>query len=89
MITLATTNQTVSRINQEALELLPGKSKIAHADIEGEFGSKAAYPADRELVLKPKARVMFLRNDFAGSDGPRYANGTLGGSGENHRQGSG
>jgi len=78
LITLATTNQAVSRINQAALELLPGKSKIAHADIEGDFGSTTAYPADEQLVLKPGARVMFLRNDLAGPDGPRYANGTLG-----------
>jgi ATP-dependent exoDNAse (exonuclease V) alpha subunit len=78
LITLATTNQAVSRINQAALELLPGKSKIAHADIEGDFGSSTAYPADEQLVLKPGARVMFLRNDLAGPDGPRYANGTLG-----------
>ena len=78
LITLATTNQAVSRINQAALELLPGKSKIAHADIEGDFGSSTAYPADEQLVLNPGARVMFLRNDLAGPDGPRYANGTLG-----------
>ena len=57
---------------------MPGKSKIAHADIEGDFGSTAAYPADNQLVLKPGARVMFLRNDLAGPDGPRYVNGTLG-----------
>lgn len=78
LITLATTNSAVSRINQAALERLPGKSKIAHADIEGDFGSTAAYPADDQLVLKPGARVMFLRNDLAGADGPRYVNGTLG-----------
>ncbi|MDA7843679.1 AAA family ATPase [Pontimonas sp.] len=78
LITLATTNSAVSRINQAALERLPGKSKIAHADIEGDFGSTAAYPADNQLVLKPGARVMFLRNDLAGPDGPRYVNGTLG-----------
>jgi len=78
LITLATTNQAVSRINQAALELLPGKSKIAHADIEGDFGSTTAYPADEQLVLKPGARVMFLRNDLSGPDGPRYVNGTLG-----------
>jgi ATP-dependent exoDNAse (exonuclease V) alpha subunit len=78
LITLATTNSAVSRINQAALKRLPGKSKIAHADIEGDFGSTAAYPADDQLVLKPGARVMFLRNDLAGTDGPRYVNGTLG-----------
>jgi ATP-dependent exoDNAse (exonuclease V) alpha subunit len=78
LITLATTNAAVSRINQSALERLAGKSKIAHADIEGDFGSTAAYPADEQLVLKPGAQVMFLRNDLSGPDGPRYVNGTLG-----------
>jgi len=78
LITLATTNQAVTRINSAALEGLPGKAKIAHADIEGDFGSTAAYPADDELVLKPGAKVMFLRNDTQGTDGPRFVNGTLG-----------
>jgi ATP-dependent exoDNAse (exonuclease V) alpha subunit len=78
LITLSTTNQAVSRINQSALERLPGKGKIAHADIEGDFGSTTAYPADEQLALKPGARVMFLRNDTAGPDGPRYVNGTVG-----------
>jgi ATP-dependent exoDNAse (exonuclease V) alpha subunit len=78
LITLATTNQSVTRINSLALERLPGKGKIAQAAIEGDFGSTSAYPADEELVLKPGARVMFLRNDTQGSDGPRFVNGTLG-----------
>ena len=42
LITLATTNQAVTRINSAALEGLPGKAKIAHADIEGDFGSSSA-----------------------------------------------
>ena len=78
LITLATTNQAVTRINSLALERLPGKAKIAQAAIEGDFGSTSAYPADDELVLKPGARVMFLRNDTTGTDGPRFVNGTLG-----------
>jgi ATP-dependent exoDNAse (exonuclease V) alpha subunit len=78
LITLATTNQAVTRINSLALERLPGKGKIAQAAIEGDFGSTSAYPADEELVLKPGARVMFLRNDTQGTDGPRFVNGTLG-----------
>lgn len=78
LITLTTTNASVTRINSIALERLEGKAKIAHADIEGDFGSTAAYPADEQLVLKPGARVMFLRNDTAGPDGPRFVNGTIG-----------
>lgn len=78
LITLTTTNASVTRINSIALERLEGKAKIAHADIEGDFGSTSAYPADEQLVLKPGARVMFLRNDTAGPDGPRFVNGTIG-----------
>lgn len=78
LITLTTTNASVTKINSIALERLEGKAKIAHADIEGDFGSTAAYPADEQLVLKPGARVMFLRNDTAGPDGPRFVNGTIG-----------
>ena len=78
LITLTTTNASVTRINSIALERLEGKAKIAHADIEGVFGSTSAYPADEQLVLKPGARVMFLRNDTAGPDGPRFVNGTIG-----------
>ena len=77
LITLTTTNQSVSQINKVALERLPGRSKIAHAQIDGDFGSTSGYPADEELVLKEGARVMFLRNDTQGPDGPRYVNGTL------------
>lgn len=78
LITLTTTNQSVSKINRIALERLPGRAKIAHAQIDGDFGSSSSYPADEELVLKEGARVMFLRNDTVGEDGPRYVNGTLG-----------
>jgi ATP-dependent exoDNAse (exonuclease V) alpha subunit len=78
LITLTTTNASVTKINSIALERLEGKGKIAHADIEGDFGSTSAYPADEQLVLKPGARVMFLRNDSAGPDGPRFVNGTIG-----------
>jgi ATP-dependent DNA helicase PIF1 len=78
LITLTTTNSSVTRMNQVALDRLPGKAKIAHANIEGDFGSTSAYPADEELMLKIGAQVMFLRNDIQGSEGPRFVNGTLG-----------
>jgi ATP-dependent DNA helicase PIF1 len=78
LITLTTTNSSVTRMNHIALERLPGKAKIAHANIEGDFGSTSAYPADEELMLKAGAQVMFLRNDTQSSEGPRFVNGTLG-----------
>ena len=72
-ITLATRNDTVSRINKAALERLPGKLKTAKADVNGDFGGRN-YPADAALELKPGAHVMFLRND----PDQRWVNGTLG-----------
>lgn len=74
-ITLATTNQTVTRINQSALGRLPGRVLTAAADVNGDFGGRA-YPADERLELKVGAQVMFLRND-AGGEG-RWVNGTIG-----------
>ena len=77
-ITLTTTNSSVASINRRALDRLPGKAKVAHAEVEGDFGSTSSYPADDELILKPGAKVMFLRNDLQGTDGPRFVNGTVG-----------
>jgi len=74
-ITLATTNHTVTRINQSALARLPGRALTAVADVNGDFGGRA-YPADERLELKVGAQVMFLRND-AGGEG-RWVNGTIG-----------
>lgn len=73
VITLATTNATVARINAERLARITGTPLRAVAEINGEFRENT-YPADEVLELKPGAQVMFLRND---SDG-RWVNGTIG-----------
>ena len=73
IITLATTNATVNRINAVELAKLPGKSKIARAEISGDFAGRA-FPADDELELKIGAQVMFLRNDAD----QRWVNGSVG-----------
>lgn len=78
VITLATTNETVRRINQARLDALDGQAQVAVAEIEGDFGGSNQFPADEELALKPGAQVMFLRNDGAGESGPRWVNGTIG-----------
>lgn len=72
-ITLATRNDTVSRVNSRALAALPGRALTARAEISGEFGGRN-YPADSELALKVDAQVMFLRNDPE----QRWVNGSVG-----------
>ncbi|GIT78545.1 hypothetical protein LLS1_02140 [Leifsonia sp. LS1] len=76
-ITLATRNDTVNRINAQALERLPGRVLTAKAEISGDFGGRN-YPAEEALELKVGAQVMFLRNDVGHGDGPRWVNGTIG-----------
>nr|WP_121371957.1 DEAD/DEAH box helicase [Frondihabitans australicus] len=73
VITLATRNDTVSRINRAELARLPGSVKTAKAEVTGDFGGRT-YPADEALELKVGAQVMFLRND---SD-QRWVNGSVG-----------
>ncbi|MEV8213522.1 PIF1 family ATP-dependent DNA helicase [Leifsonia sp. NPDC077715] len=76
-ITLATRNDTVNRINAQALGRLPGRALTAKAEVSGDFGGRN-YPADETLELKVGAQVMFLRNDVGQGDGPRWVNGTIG-----------
>jgi ATP-dependent DNA helicase PIF1 len=73
IITLATTNAAVNRINATELARLPGKLLTANAEVSGEFGGRA-YPADEALQLKIGAQVMFLRNDAD----QRWVNGSVG-----------
>jgi ATP-dependent DNA helicase PIF1 len=73
VITLATTNATVNRINAAALGRLPGRALTARAQVEGDFGGRG-YPADERLELKKGAQVMFLRND----PDQRWVNGSIG-----------
>jgi ATP-dependent exoDNAse (exonuclease V) alpha subunit len=77
VITLATTNSTVTRINATELARLPGRVLTAKAEISGEFGGRS-YPADEALELKIGARVMFLRNDTGGEGAQRWVNGSVG-----------
>jgi len=73
VITLATTNATVARINAARLAEITGEPLRAVAEINGEFRENT-YPADEVLELKAGAQVMFLRNDPDG----RWVNGTIG-----------
>ena len=73
ILTLASRNDTVRRINARELARLGGKTKTAVADINGDFG-RSSFPADEVLEMKVGSQVMFLRNDPEG----RWVNGSLG-----------
>ncbi|MGO2111764.1 MAG: ATP-dependent DNA helicase [Pseudoclavibacter sp.] len=73
VVTLATRNDAVTRINAQSLERLPGTSMTAKAEISGDFPG-GQYPADEQLDLKVGAQVMLLRND----PDSRWVNGSIG-----------
>lgn len=73
IVTLATRNDAVNRINAERLETLPGSPMTAQAEISGDFPG-GQYPADDRLDLKVGAQVMLLRNDPEA----RWVNGSIG-----------
>lgn len=73
VITLATTNAVVNRINAQRLADVSGSTLRAVAEINGDFNTNM-FPAEETLELKVGAQVMFLRNDPDG----RWVNGSLG-----------
>ncbi len=75
-IILTTHNHKADLINKEELGKIAEKPIAYRAEISGEFPEKT-YPADEELVLKPGAQVMFIKNDAA-DKGKRYFNGKIG-----------
>lgn len=74
-ITLASHNAIADQINQKALDALPGKSYRFKASIEGEFPERS-FPADKEIVLKKGAQVMFIKNDKG--EQRKFYNGKIG-----------
>ncbi|HEY0750610.1 MAG TPA: helix-turn-helix domain-containing protein, partial [Chitinophagaceae bacterium] len=74
-IILTTHNHSADRINSERLANLSAPGYIFKATVEGDFSEKN-YPADRDLVLKMGARVMFIKNDV--EKDKRYFNGKIG-----------
>jgi hypothetical protein len=63
-ITLTTHNYQAERHNQARLDDLPGRQRTFQAQLEGEF-PPYAYPTAFDLVLKPGAQVMFVKNDLS------------------------
>jgi len=74
-ITLTTHNHRAEKINAQRLAALPGRGKCFPATVEGEF-PPYVFPTLAELVLKPGAQVMFVKND--GAPEKRYFNGKIG-----------
>ena len=72
-IRLTTHNDSAARINAERLRLLKSEPHTYEADISGRFPENAC-PAERSLILKVGAQVMFLKNDSQG----RFYNGKIG-----------
>ncbi len=73
-ITLTTHNYQADEINQRKIKNIPSPAFIYEAEITGEFPENIL-PAEKELVLKRSAQVMFLKND---TEGKQYFNGKIG-----------
>lgn len=71
-ITLATTNNLVTNINQRKLDQLPGKSIEYRAQIIGEM-KRGTFPTEEIIQLKVGAQVVLLQND----KNKRWVNGTV------------
>ena len=73
-ITLTTHNYQADEINKIKLKNLSSREYIFNAEITDEFPENIL-PAEKELVLKKGAQVMFLKND---TEGRQYFNGKIG-----------
>ncbi len=73
VLTLATTNAIVGRINGMRLDRLKGKMFVYRAEVDGKI-SKSEFPTEERLELKEGAQVMFVKNDRE----RRWMNGNLG-----------
>lgn len=74
-IRLTTHNNSADSYNMQKLEEIKSKSYTYECKVEGKF-PETSYPADKELVLKVGAQVMFIKNDK--STEKRFYNGKIG-----------
>lgn len=72
-ITLATRRDNVDHINDKKLAELPREPVTFSGEITGDF-PESSLPTSQELVLKPGAQIIFIKNDFD----RRWVNGTIG-----------
>jgi hypothetical protein len=68
-------NDDATQVNSLGMAALKGHSRTYYAVTSGEFTSRnpSLWPAEKELTLKPGARVVFIRNN-----GCHWHNGSLG-----------
>ena len=74
-ILLTTHNYQADKVNRQRMEALVTVPFTLQAQVEGNFPENS-FPTDRELTLKPRAQVMFVKNDSSGAH--RYYNGKIG-----------
>jgi hypothetical protein len=74
-ITLTTHNYQAKEINEGELKELDEKEHRFKAKVEGNF-PEYSYPTEEELILKPGAQVMFVKNDI--NPEKLYYNGKIG-----------
>ena len=72
-IILAARRDIVDYTNEQRLEELEGRPTTFHGIIKGEF-PESSLPTPIELLLKPGAQIIFIKNDKE----KRWVNGTLG-----------
>lgn len=72
-IRLTTHNYQAQAVNDHELALLQSEEHTYTAEVEGVF-PETSYPADKQLVLKQGAQVMFIKNDLE----KRFFNGMIG-----------
>ena len=72
-IILAARRDIVDYTNEQRLEQLEGRPTTFHGIIKGEF-PESSLPTPIELLLKPGAQIIFIKNDKE----KRWVNGTLG-----------
>ncbi len=74
-ITITSHNARADAINQGELKKLPGKIHSFEGTIKNDFNEKA-FPAEKTLLLKEGAQIMFIKNDKG--EVRRYYNGKIG-----------
>ncbi|MCM1311387.1 MAG: helix-turn-helix domain-containing protein [Bacteroides sp.] len=74
-IRLTTHNYMAQKYNEQKLDSIDAQDFHFQAEVTGNFPEQS-FPAEKDLVLKRGAQVMFIKNDISG--GHRFYNGKIG-----------